>query len=202
MTATVAEAERIADALPTYKGTSQMTLQYRFWPATLRAKPLIDAGRLGQVTHFRGAYLHAGSVDRDKPLNWKADATQGGGAPGVVEASKIATGSEDELRFEIHGDNGAIRFNLMDPNWLDFCDQPDADSPLGGERGWKRIAAVSRYDKPAGFPSPKNAIDWMRGHMHCLYNFLDAIAKGEPGQPNLATGVELQRLLGKIADMV
>ncbi|UCD29501.1 MAG: Gfo/Idh/MocA family oxidoreductase, partial [Planctomycetota bacterium] len=79
LTATVQEAEKVAAALPGYKGTSQMTMNYRFWPATLRAKQLIEAGRLGRITHFRGAYLHAGSVDRRRPLNWKADADQGGG---------------------------------------------------------------------------------------------------------------------------
>ncbi len=263
LTATLAEAERVAAALEGYNGTSQMTLQYRFWPATMRARQLIDEGRIGAVTHFRGAYLHAGSVDRTRPLNWKADANRGGGvlndlgshiidllqhligplepthavkrvwtsqrrdagdparqianvgedfvmvtmrtadgAPGVVEASKIATGSEDELRFEIHGDKGALRFNLMDANWLDFYDLADAETPLGGERGWKRIAAVSRYDPPAGFPGPKQHIGWMRGHMHCLYSFLDAVAKGLPGDPGLAVGVELQRTLARIAEML
>ena len=260
LTATVEEAERVMAAMPSYKGTSQMTLQYRFWPATLRAKQLIDEGHIGQITHFRAAFLHAGSVERQKPLNWKADAGRGGGvladigphvldlmqhllgpleplhavrrvwsrdrkslhdpsraigqvgedcilitmrtsdsAPGVIEASKIATGAEDELRFEIHGEKGALRFNLMDPNWLDFCDQTEPESPLGGRRGWKRIATVSRYDKPAGFPGPKQSIGWMRGHMHCLYNFLSAAAQHKPGDPNLAVGVELQRLMSRIA---
>jgi predicted dehydrogenase len=239
-----------------------MTLNYRFLPATLRARKIIEEGRIGAVTHFRGAYLHAGSVDRARPLNWKADAARGGGvlndlashiidllqcllgelepvhalrriwsperadakdpskpiadvgedfvmitmktadgAPGIVEASKIATGAEDELRFEIHGERGALRFNLMNPNWLDFCDLSDAESPLGGERGWKRIATVSRYEKPAGFPGPKMSIGWLRGHMHCLYSFLRAIAEGTPAEPDLAAGVALQRLLGRIAKM-
>jgi predicted dehydrogenase len=262
LTATVQEAEQVAADLPAYGGTSQMTLQYRFWPATLRAKQLIDEGRIGAITHFRGAYLHSGSVDRSRPLTWKADADRGGGvlndlgshiidllqhligpleplhavrrvwsadrrdaadstrkiarvgedfvmvtmrtadgAPGIVEASKIATGAEDELRFEIHGERGALRFNLMDANWLDFCDLSDADDPLGGERGWKRIAAVARYDKPAGFPGTKNHIGWMHGHLHCLYHFLDAVARGEPGDPNLMVGVELQRKLARIEEM-
>jgi predicted dehydrogenase len=262
LTATVEEAERIAAALPSYKATSQMTLNYRFLPATLRAKQIVDEGRLGAITHFRGAYLHAGSVDRSRPLNWKADAEKGGGvlkdlgshiidllghligplepvhaatrvwaedrrdakhpsrripsvgedfvtvtmrtadgAPGVIEASKIATGAEDELRFEIHGEKGALRFNLMEPNWLELCELSDPDQPLGGDRGWKRIATVARYEKPAGFPGPKNTIGWMRAHMHCLYHFLEAISKGEPGDPGLAVGVELQRLLGRIAKM-
>ncbi|MHC4443196.1 MAG: Gfo/Idh/MocA family protein [Planctomycetota bacterium] len=262
LTATVEEAEKVAAALPNYMATSQMTLQYRFYPATLRAKQLVDEGCLGQITHFRGSYLHAGSVDRQRPLNWKADADQGGGvlndlgshiidmfwhllgpleplhavkrvwskdrsrvqdpsqrianvgedcilitmqtqegAPGFVEASKIATGAEDELRFEIHGDGGAIRFNLMDANWLDFYDGGDCETPLGGQRGWKRIACVSRYEKPAGFPTPKAHIGWLRAHIHCLYNFLEAIAKSEEGSPNLGHGVELQYLLGKISRM-
>src|SRR5690606_10035308 len=42
------------------------------------------------------------------------------GALGSVEASKIATGTNDELRVEIHGEKGALRFNLMDPNWLEL----------------------------------------------------------------------------------
>jgi len=262
LTATVEEAEKIAAVLPGYKATSQMTLQYRFFPATLRARQLVDEGRLGRITHFRGAYLHAGSVDRKRPMNWKADADQGGGvlndlgshiidllghligpleplhavkrvwsderyhakdpsrkianvgedcilvtmrtadgAPGLVEASKIATGAEDELRFEIHGEGGAMRFNLMEPDWLDFCDASDSDAPLGGQRGWKRIACVGRYEKPAGFPTPKATVGWMRGHMHCLYSFLEAIAQSEPGDPGLAHGVELQRLLERIARM-
>lgn len=262
LTATLDQAERIAAALPSYRGTSQMTLQYRFWPATLRARQLIDEGRVGTITHFRGAYLHAGSVDRSRPLNWKADANRGGGvlndlgshiidllqhllgpleplqvirrvwsadrpdatapsrrierpgedfvmatvrttdgAPGVIEASKIATGAEDELRFEIHGEKGALRFNLMEPNWLEFCDLAQPDEPLGGTRGWTRIATVARYEKPGGWPAPKNHIGWLRGHTHCLYNFLQAIARGEPGNPSLAVGVELQRQLDRMARM-
>jgi len=262
LTATLEQAERVAAAFPAYRGTSQMTLNYRFFPATLRARQLVDEGRIGRVTHFRGAYLHAGSVDRSRPLNWKADADRGGGvlndigshiidllqhllgpleplhavhrvwcdrrmdlkdptrpiarvaedfsmvtmrtadgAPGVIEASKIATGAEDELRFEIHGERGALRFNLMEPCWLDFHDAGAPETPLGGSRGWTRIATVHRYEKPGGWPGPKNSIGWLRGHVHCLYHFLKAVAEGAPGDPDLMHGVRLQRLLDRIARM-
>jgi predicted dehydrogenase len=117
------------------------------------------------------------------------------GGIGTLEASKIATGAEDELRFEIHGDRGALRFNSMDPNYLDACDLRDAESPLGGQRGWQRIACAQRYEKPGGFPGPKFSVGWIRAHLHGLYKFVEAIATGKPPQPSLADGLRLQRLL-------
>ena len=51
--------------------------------------------------------------------------------------------------------------------------------PLGGLRGWNRIDAGQRYPPPAtGFPSPKAPIGWIRGHVACLANFLQAVARG------------------------
>jgi len=117
------------------------------------------------------------------------------GAMGTIEASKIASGAEDELRFEIHGDQGALRFNLMDANYLGAYDLREPEMPLGGQRGWKKIATVQRYAKPAGFPGPKFGIGWIRGHMHCLYTFLNAIATGQPAEPTLQRGLHLQRML-------
>ncbi|MDH7569149.1 MAG: Gfo/Idh/MocA family oxidoreductase [Armatimonadota bacterium] len=121
------------------------------------------------------------------------------GAVGTLEASKIATGSEDELRFEIHGDRGALRFNLMDLNYLEAYDLRDADTPLGGNRGWRKIATVQRYERPAGFPGPKFGIGWIRGHMHCLYSFLKAVAEGESPEPSLRRGAYVQRILAAAA---
>jgi predicted dehydrogenase len=40
------------------------------------------------------------------------------GALGYTEMSRVATGAEDEMRVEIHGQNGALAFNLMKPNEL------------------------------------------------------------------------------------
>lgn len=257
LTATLAEAEMIEAALPAYHGTSQMTLQNRFFPATMRARQLIDEGFLGHVLEFRCCYLHAGSADPAAPLKWKLSAEAGGGviadlgshvldlvhfllgdytsllaatkiayperpatdapdrrvtvdaedcvmllarmasgALGHIEASKIATGAEDEVRFEIHGSKGALRFNGMDPHHLEIWNQSAAAAPIGGIRGWTRVHCGQRYPAPAnGFPTPKAAIGWMRGHMACLANFLFDIAAGNPGNPGLAQGVYIQKLM-------
>jgi len=248
------EAREVAEALGGYSGVGQMTLQARFFPATLRAKQMIEEGFVGQVTSFRAAYLHAGSVDAKKEMGWKQESAYGGGvindlashvvdlvdnligpmesvlaetrvlyaerpgrdgamrnveaedqvvmlvrlsdgAVGTIEASKIATGANDELRFEIHGDAGALRFNAMQPNVLEAYDIASPEKPLGGTRGFTRIDTVQRYEKPAVFPGPKFSIGWLRGHVHCLYHFLCGVAEGRQVEPSLLRGVELQEML-------
>ncbi len=251
------EAEAVAAALPTYRGIGQMTFQNRFFPATQRARQLVEEGRLGEILGFRTAYLHASNADRQAPLKWKLSAAAGGGviadlashvldlvewlagpigavmaatqiawpdrplpgdpsrratvdaedavmalvrlrsgALGTLEATKLASGTEDELRVEIHGSLGAIRFNLMDPHHLEFYDAAASAAPQGGLRGWTRIDCGHRYPPPAtAFPSPKAAIGWVRAHVACLAAFLQAVADGRPAEPNLEQGIRVQRLM-------
>jgi len=118
------------------------------------------------------------------------------GAVGTLEATKSATGICDEVRFEIHGELGALRFNLMDPNWLEIYDARDEAAPLGGMRGFKKIECVQQYPKPAsGFPAPKVSIGWIRAHLHCMYSFLEAVALGRAAAPSLEEGLRLQWVL-------
>ena len=257
LAATLAEAQEIKAALSAYRGTAQMTFHLRFYPATLRAKQLMDEGFLGQVLQFRASYLHAGSADPQAPLKWKLSAAHGGGviadlashvfdlvhhllgdyaalsalsymayperpgaddpsrrvrvdaedsvlllarmksgAVGTIEATKLATGVEDEIRLEIHGSQGALRFNSMDPHHLEAYDRRTADRPSGGARGWTRIDSGQRYPAPAAaFPGPKFAIGWLRGHVGCLANFLQALADGKRADPGLEQGIYIQRIM-------
>jgi len=257
VTADLDEADRLERLLGDYAGTAQVALQYRFFPATMRAKQLLEEGFLGPITHFRASYLHSGSVDPGKAVNWKSTAAAGGGvirdlgphildllwwligpfesvhctsriwAPerpsldrpgetmkvdveeaaamllrksdgafGTVDVSKIATGTEDELRFEIHGRHGAMRFNLMAPNYLEVYDGRLPDGDCGGRRGWQRIDCVQKYPAPGGkFPGTKLSLGWIRSHVHCLYSFLRSIADGSEASPSLADGLHLQRVL-------
>jgi predicted dehydrogenase len=117
---------------------------------------------------------------------------------GIIEISKIATGTNDELKFEIYGDKGAIRFNLMDPNYLDFYDNTKTDKPIGGEKGFTRIETVQRYPEPGGvFLPPKMSIGWIRGHVHCLYNFLECVYKGRQANPSIRDGAYIQYVMEK-----
>jgi predicted dehydrogenase len=141
-------------------------------------------------------------IDATKKLTVDAEdcvmllARMSSGALGTVEATKIATGAEDEIRLEIHGSCGAIRFNGMDPHHLELHDATASDQPLGSLRGWNRIQSGQRYESPAtSFPNPKAAIGWMRSHVACLANFLQAVAEGRPAEPDLLQGVRVQHLM-------
>lgn len=121
------------------------------------------------------------------------------GSLGVIEATKLATGTEDELRFEIHGSRGALRFNSMDPHHLECYDATAPDQPIGGCRGWTRIDCGQRWPAPAvAMPSPKNTLGWLRVHVACLANFLQCVARGEPAEPGLAQGIFIQRVMDAV----
>ena len=120
------------------------------------------------------------------------------GALGNVTITKAATGENDVLTFEIYGDKGAIKFNLMDPNWLWYFDNTKKEEAYGGERGFTKIECVQRYEYPAGiFPSSKSSIGWLRGHVHCLYNFLDCVANNKKTSPSFSEAAYVQYVMEK-----
>ncbi len=252
------EAAEIAEAAKHSGLVTQLALQYRFYTGTLRAKQLLDEGRLGRVLSFRAAYLHASGLDADKPMGWKQQKVLGGGgvlldlgshafdlmyyllgeydsvltentivyeqrrdacgslaacdaedlsvsmarmksgAMGTIEASKIATGSDDELRFEIHGTKGALRYSSMRPGELGFFDASRADMPYGGESGFTAIPCANRYEKPGGgFPGSKYIEGFMRGHVHSLFNFVSHVYERTPASPSFVEGAYIQHVLEK-----
>ena len=233
----------------------QITFQYRFIPAILRAKQLIDEGAIGKMFSIRGVYLHSSCVIQPprRAYSWKAEHEKVGGgvlvdlgshlidltrylagefkrvngfvknftspdkrtddlaivdvemengAVGTLEASKMGTGTNDELRLEIHGLKGAIRFNSMTPNWLEFYDNTETGEPIGGEKGFKLIDTIQKYPEPQGIPMPKFSIGWIRYHVACLHSFLKAIAEDKETSPDFKDGLETQRIMEATYDSV
>ncbi|HAJ95435.1 MAG TPA: hypothetical protein DCP02_04285 [Actinobacteria bacterium] len=68
----LAEAKDIVEAADAHPALiSQMTFEYRYQPAMMRAKKLIDEGFLGRIYSARIVYLHSGNSDPNRPLHWK-----------------------------------------------------------------------------------------------------------------------------------
>jgi predicted dehydrogenase len=71
--------EMVAEARKHPELKTQMTLEYRFFPALIRARELITEGFIGRVFSIRGEYLHSSFVDPNRPVHWKVDKKVGGG---------------------------------------------------------------------------------------------------------------------------
>jgi predicted dehydrogenase len=251
-----ADAVDVTEAWRKSDSVAQVAHQFRFFPAVMRAQQLIEEGRVGNIMSFHGAYLHSGSIDKNKPIGWKQDKAMGGGgvlfdlgshildllrsllgdfteifastrilyperpnargekvpinaddsawilcklaggAQGMVEASKIYTGTNDDFSFEIYGDRGALRFDSNYSNWLEFFDNETPEKALGGERGYTRIETMSAFEKPGGsFPPSKFPLGWLRSHVHCLYRFLNSVYTKTPASPSFEDGAYILKLL-------
>jgi len=252
---TLDEAREIAALASRSPGVHWMTFNYRYVPAVMRARELVEDGFLGTVHHFRAAYLHASWVDPNRPASWRTRMAQSGGgavmdlgvhvfdlirhllgdfaqvnavletripersspaggrervdvddyalvtarmacgAVGLLEASRLATGTQDDLRFEIHGSRGALAFNLMDPNWLTVYDATRPEATLGGWRGPQRIECATRYPKPYSLGATKNTVGWPQFHIHCVFEFLRSVANGGTGEPGFGDGLAAQAVV-------
>lgn len=68
----------------------QIGFNYRFAPAVLLAKKMIDEGKLGRIFHFRGQYLQDYIIDPSFPRVWRLDkSVAGSGAHGDLSAHVI-----------------------------------------------------------------------------------------------------------------
>ena len=123
-------------------------------------------------------------------------ATLASGAVGQVSVSKLSHGSEDGLVFSIWGTDGAIRFTLAEPDILYYMDANQPKLPLGGMAGFTAIPASGRYPAPGGkFPAVKAPQGWLRGHIHGMYLYLDAVASNKHFSPDFSDGAYIQHVM-------
>ncbi|MCE2392869.1 MAG: Gfo/Idh/MocA family oxidoreductase, partial [Proteobacteria bacterium] len=89
----VAQAERMAEAVADAGVTHMLCHNYRRAPAVALAKRMIDEGTLGELRHFRGAYLQDWIVDPDSPRVWRLErARAGSGALGDIASHAVDLG--------------------------------------------------------------------------------------------------------------
>ena len=248
------EAEEIA-ALPLSQNQiCGMVFNNRWLAPVMRAKQLIDEGRIGRILSFEGKYLHNSATNVTRPAGWKQDSSVCGGgvlfdlgshvidllgflcghlcevggmsqigypirkgrsgeewetnadesfyltgktkdgACGTITVGKLQVGTNDDLSFEIYGERGALRFSLMEPNWLYYYDNTAADTPIGGVRGFTKLECVGRYPD-LSFPSPKAPAGWLYGHLASMHAFLSCVADGKPFAPSLTDGLYVQEVM-------
>lgn len=87
---TAEEAKTMLDAVEKAGVKHMVAFNYRFVPAIVQAKKLIDSGALGRIFHYRAIYLQEWIIDPDFPKIWRLDkSVAGSGALGDLGAHVI-----------------------------------------------------------------------------------------------------------------
>ena len=75
----VAQARRMAQAVSGTKLKGQVTFNFRFTPAVVRARQLMAAGFTGRVFSFHTRYNRSSYIAPEKPLSWRLSREAAGG---------------------------------------------------------------------------------------------------------------------------
>ncbi|MDX6329669.1 MAG: hypothetical protein QOI83_2052 [Streptomycetaceae bacterium] len=154
-------------------------------------RPLPDAASGLSAT---GAGTARGRVTVDDAAAFTARFA--GGATGVFEASRFATGRKNALRIEVNGSLGSLAFDLESLNELAFYDR--AEDP---DTAAFRTILVTEPNHPymsAWWPAG-HLIGYEHSFTHQVKDFTEAIAAGEQPSPSFADGLRVQRVLDAVA---
>ena len=116
------------------------------------------------------------------------------GATGVVDGSRVASGSRGELTFDIVGSHGALRWDFRRMNELQVCDLTAPEA----EQGFTTIQ-TGPANPPYGqfIPSPLG-LGYADTKVIETHRLLEALAKGETISPNIGDVVEVAKLIDAV----
>ena len=188
LTVTAAEADELA-ALAEERGCITGTVfNNRFLAPVMRAKQLIDEGRLGRILGFEFSYKHNSCIDPDRRAGWKQDAEFGGGTwydlgPHVVDLCHYLCG---ELSFVLGKSQIAYPTHLKADGTLWETNADEAFALIGGTcEGAMGTITVSKLTQGAN-DELSFSVCGERGSLSFslmdpnFLNFYDATAAGSP----------------------
>ncbi|HLN64239.1 MAG TPA: Gfo/Idh/MocA family oxidoreductase [Symbiobacteriaceae bacterium] len=79
LSSNLADATAMAEAVAASGVVAQVALNYRYHPAVLRLKALLDAGAIGELFQFRVTYNHSGYLNAQVNKGWRSQAELSGG---------------------------------------------------------------------------------------------------------------------------
>ncbi len=161
----------------------------------VRERPLADEGagpKLGGEARG-GAGRATGPVTVDDAATFLARFS--GGAVGVFEATRFATGRKNAIRLEINGTRGSLAFDFEDMNVLEFY---DADEP-GATAGFRRII-VTEPEHPyvASWWPPGHGLGYEHGFTHQVVDLVRALGRGDQPLPSFRDGLQVQCVLAAV----
>lgn len=111
------------------------------------------------------------------------------GAFGTIEATRNAWGRNNYITFEIHGTKGSLFFNYERRDELQVCLASDKNDC----RGFRTIYTGPSHPYGDGlWPIPALGIGYTETKIIEIYDFINAIAKGEQPDPNFRDGYAIE----------
>jgi predicted dehydrogenase len=118
-----------------------------------------------------------------------------GGAVGVFEATRFATGRKNAIRIEINGSLGSLSFDFEDMNVLQFFDATEPDETAG----FRRILVTEPVHPYVGsWWPPGHGLGYEHAFTHQAVDLVCAIGLGHEPTPTFADGLRVQRVLGAV----
>ncbi len=118
-----------------------------------------------------------------------------GGALGVFEATRFATGRKNGIRIEINGSRGSLAFDFEDMNVLEFFDAAEPDDTAGFRR---ILVTEATHPYVAAWWPPGHGLGYEHAFTHQVVDLVQAIADGTDPTPTFADGLQVQRVLAAV----
>ena len=165
---TAEEAKGMLDAVETAGVKHMVAFNYRFVPAVVQARKLIENGALGKIYHWRAVYLQEWGMDPKMPISWRFQKEiAGSGALGDLGAHII-----DLARFLV---GEPKRVMGLTQNWLK--ERPSPADPKKMVPSDVDDAFVSLFEFENGALGTLEASRFCQGHKN--YNCFEI--NGEKG---------------------
>jgi predicted dehydrogenase len=117
------------------------------------------------------------------------------GTLGSFEATRFATGFQNDNSFIAHGESGMLEFHFEDLNHLIYADM-SGEPDLRGRR--KMLAPATGPQANPHFWKPGHPIGYEHTFIKSLADFLAGLDSGKPARPTFEDGLAVQRVLDAI----
>ncbi len=118
-----------------------------------------------------------------------------GGALGVFEATRFATGRKNAIRIELNGSLGSLAFDFEDMNLLHFYDGTD-DPAVAGFR--RILVTESVHPYVGAWWPPGHLIGYEHSFTHQVVDLVNNIHDGVDPAPSFRDGLQIQRVLAAV----
>ena len=120
------------------------------------------------------------------------------GSMGTFESTRYARGRKNYNTFEMNGADGSVKFDLEDPQYLDFFEYTQQQSGKKVEdhlTGWRRVHVTnSEHPYMDKWWVPGCTVGYEHTFIHALADFLEGVEKGTPTQPDFRNALQTQKV--------